>query len=72
MTLGILWPTFALVALIFAVWATLLVRRLGHIRSNPPGRGTEPRLAPARASYRWTLSVPTSASTRPSGERASG
>lgn len=36
MVLPILWPTFALVALIFGVWATLLVKRLGHMRRNPP------------------------------------
>lgn len=35
--LGILWPTFALVALIFVVWFTLFVQRMAHIRRNPPG-----------------------------------
>lgn len=33
---NIFWPTFALVALIFAVWATLFVQRLGHMKRNPP------------------------------------
>ena len=33
---GILWPTFALVALIFVVWFVLFVQRLGHIKRNPP------------------------------------
>lgn len=33
---GILWPTFALVALIFIVWLTLFVQRFGHIKRNPP------------------------------------
>ena len=33
---AILWPTFALVVLIFAVWLTLFVQRLAHIRRNPP------------------------------------
>ncbi len=33
---AILWPTFAMVALVFAVWLTLFVQRLGHIRRNPP------------------------------------
>ncbi|WP_114954683.1 MAPEG family protein [Sphingosinicella terrae] len=33
---AILWPTLALVALIFAVWFTLFVQRLGLIRRNPP------------------------------------
>lgn len=36
--LNIIWPTFALVALIFVVWATLVVRRLAHIKRTPPGR----------------------------------
>ena len=34
--LGILWPTFALVALIFTVWFILFVQRIGHMRRNPP------------------------------------
>lgn len=34
--LGILWPSFALVALIFVVWFTLFVQRMAHIRRNPP------------------------------------
>ena len=34
--LGILWPTFALVALIFIVWFVLFVQRFGHMRRNPP------------------------------------
>lgn len=33
---AILWPTFALVALVFAVWLTLFFARLGHMRANPP------------------------------------
>lgn len=37
MTIGILWPTLALVALVFAVWFTLFVQRVGHMRRNPPG-----------------------------------
>jgi hypothetical protein len=36
MVLGILWPTFALVALIFVVWLTLFVQRIRHIKRNPP------------------------------------
>ena len=39
MTTAILWPTFALVLLIFVVWVTMVVQRLGHIRRNPPARG---------------------------------
>ncbi len=37
--LNILWPTFALVLLIFVVWITTAVRRLGHIRRVPPSAG---------------------------------
>ncbi len=36
MPFAILWPTFALVALIFVVWFTLFVQRFGHFRRNPP------------------------------------
>lgn len=36
--LNIIWPTFALVALILVVWATLAVTRMRHIRRNPPRR----------------------------------
>jgi hypothetical protein len=36
MPLGILGPTFALVALIFIVWLTLFVQRFGHMKRNPP------------------------------------
>ncbi len=38
MTTAILWPTFALVALIFAVWLQVPLRRFGHIRAHPPTR----------------------------------
>ena len=37
MTLGILWPTFAFVALVFAVWFVLFVQRMRHMRRHPPG-----------------------------------
>ena len=33
---AILWPTFALVALIFAIWFTLFFQRLAHMRRHPP------------------------------------
>jgi hypothetical protein len=36
MQLGILWPTIALVAVIAAVWATMFVQRMGHMKRNPP------------------------------------
>jgi hypothetical protein len=35
---AILWPTFALVALIFAVVLTMAVKRFGYIRSTKPKR----------------------------------
>lgn len=38
MTTAILWPVFALVALIFSVWVQVPVRRLAHIKANPPTR----------------------------------
>ena len=34
--LNILWPTFALVALVMIVWFTLFFQRFGHMRRNPP------------------------------------
>lgn len=38
MTTAILWPAFALVALIFSVWVQIPVRRLAHMKANPPTR----------------------------------
>ena len=35
---NIVWPTLALVALVFAVWITLFVQRFRHMKANPPGR----------------------------------
>ena len=37
MSMAILWPTLALVALIFVVAITMITGRLGHIKRNPPG-----------------------------------
>lgn len=37
---ALLWPTFALVALILIVWSALAVRRVRHVRANPPTRAT--------------------------------
>ena len=34
--LGILWPTLALVALVFVVWFTLFFQRTAHMKRNPP------------------------------------
>jgi hypothetical protein len=50
MPFAILWPTFALVALIFIVWFTLFVQRFGHIRRNPP---TAADLADGEAAMRY-------------------
>ena len=36
MGISILWPTFALVALVFGVFAVMFAKRFGHIRANPP------------------------------------
>jgi hypothetical protein len=33
---AILWPTFILVALVYAVWLTMFVKRFGHIKAHPP------------------------------------
>jgi hypothetical protein len=38
--LNILWPTFALVALVMIVWFTLVVQRLGYMKRTPPAPGT--------------------------------
>ena len=37
--LNILWPTFALVLLIFVMWVATAVRRIGHTRRVPPTAG---------------------------------
>ena len=37
--INIFWPTFALVALVFAVWMTLFVQRAAHMRRVPPAAG---------------------------------
>ncbi len=48
MTTAILWPTFALVALIFAVWVQVPLRRVAFIKANPPRRETFASGAAAR------------------------
>jgi hypothetical protein len=48
--LGILWPTFALVALVFAVWFTMFVQRTRHMARTPPGEGD---FADAEAAMRY-------------------
>lgn len=47
---AMVWPTFALVAVIFAVWLTMFVQRIGHIKRNPP-RGRDFASNAASASY---------------------
>lgn len=54
MPIGILWPTFALVALIFAVWFWMFVQRFGHMRRNPPGPDS---FADGEAAMRYFLPV---------------
>jgi hypothetical protein len=36
MGISILWPTFALVGLMFIVYTMMFVKRFGHIQANPP------------------------------------
>jgi hypothetical protein len=36
MILGLLWPTFALVTLVFVVWGTLFAQRMAHMRRRKP------------------------------------
>jgi hypothetical protein len=38
--LNILWPTFALVAVVMIVWFTLTVHRFAHMKRTPPTRET--------------------------------
>lgn len=35
---ALLWPTFALVALILGVWFTLFIQRMRHLKRTPPSR----------------------------------
>jgi hypothetical protein len=50
MGISILWPTFALAALTFVVFLVMFVKRLGHIRANPP---TAEDLATGEAALRY-------------------
>ena len=50
MPFAILWPTFALVLLIFVVWCVLFVQRFRHMRRNPP---TEADLATGDGALRY-------------------
>ncbi len=40
LSLGLAWPTLAMVALVFAVWLTMVVTRMRHMRRHPPGPET--------------------------------
>lgn len=33
----LLWPMMAMAALTFVIWFVLVVKRLGHMKANPPG-----------------------------------
>ena len=55
--LHILWPTFAMVALVFTVWAVLVVQRAGHLRAHPPTR-EDMDSASAAASYFAPVELP--------------
>jgi len=54
MGISILWPTFALAALAFAMFLMMFVKRLGHIRANPPGADD---LASGEAAMRYFAPV---------------
>lgn len=49
--LNILWPTFALVALVMIVWFTLFVQRMAHMKRNPPPRGAMATPSAAQAYF---------------------
>lgn len=51
MTTAILWPTFALVALIFAVWITMFVQRGALMKRSPPTADSFATGANARAYF---------------------
>jgi hypothetical protein len=50
MPFAILWPTFALVALIVLIWFWLFVERMRHIKANPP---TAETFATSEAALRY-------------------
>lgn len=51
---AILWPTFALVALVITIWFVLFLQRMRHIRGNPP---TAVNLATGDAASRYFAPV---------------
>ena len=58
MTIAILWPTFALVALIFVVWFVMFAQRTAYMKRNPPAEG---ELASGDAAMRYFAPVEMSA-----------
>jgi len=50
-TIAIIYPTIALVALIFAAWISLFLARFRHIRANPPSADTFRSGSAARAYF---------------------
>lgn len=50
MPFAMLWPTFALVLLIFVVWSVMFYQRFRHMRRNPP---TGADLATGEAALRY-------------------
>ncbi len=48
--LHILWPTFAMVALVLVVWCAMVVQRLRHLKNNPPATAD---MATASATTRY-------------------
>jgi len=58
MPFAMLWPTFALVLLIFVVWSVLFYQRFAHMRRNPP---KDADLATSEAALRYFQPVETSA-----------
>lgn len=54
LVLEMLWPTFALVALVFVMWATLLAQRIALLRRQPPTAGD---LADGQSARRYFSAV---------------
>lgn len=48
---NILWPTFALVALVMVVWFTLFAQRMAHMKRTPPTADTFARPSTAQAYF---------------------
>lgn len=48
--IALLWPTFLLVAVIYAVWLSLVIKRFAFMKGNPP-RAANFRTAGAQSAY---------------------